>query len=143
VFLSDDGHPIDVAGAEMAKVTLDVVPPERTIFPTALGSDPKISAFAMAKPHFNRSGKSARLDILALPDFCSALAGSGCLAAQIPSRSGVAPLIAARRRILASNRTGAQRPPTNICWKQLANNKKKDQAAGTVLTEAESAVRQS
>jgi cytochrome P450 len=92
-----DGTTIEV-GAEMAKVTLDVL--ERTIFSDGFGSDAEDIRVAMAT-YFNTIGKISPLDVLGVPDFVPRLSRVRIRSTLNFFESEVEKVISARRRILA------------------------------------------
>jgi cytochrome P450 len=93
-----DGATIEV-GAEMAKVTLDVL--ERTIFSDGFGSDAEVVRLAMAT-YFNTIGKISPLDVLGVPDFVPRFSRVRIRSTLNFFESEVEKVISARRRILAS-----------------------------------------
>jgi cytochrome P450 len=93
-----DGATIEV-GAEMAKVTLDVL--ERTIFSDGFGSDAEVVRLAMAT-YFNTIGKISPLDVLGVPDFFPRFSRVRIRSTLNFFESEVEKVISARRRILAS-----------------------------------------
>jgi cytochrome P450 len=92
-----DGTTIEV-GAEMAKVTLDVL--ERTIFSDGFGSDAEVIRVAMTT-YFNTIGKISPLDVLGVPDFVPRLSRVRIRSPLNFFESEVEKVICARRRILA------------------------------------------
>jgi cytochrome P450 len=93
-----DGATIEV-GAEMAKVTLDVL--ERTIFSDGFGSDAEVIRLAMAT-YFNTIGKISPLDVLGVPDFVPRFSRVRIRSTLNFFESEVEKVISARRRILAA-----------------------------------------
>jgi cytochrome P450 len=85
-------------GAEMAKVTLDVL--ERTIFSDGFGSDAEVIRIAMAT-YFNTIGKISPLDVLGVPDFVPRLSRTRIRSTLNFFESEVDRVISARRQILA------------------------------------------
>jgi cytochrome P450 len=92
-----DGATIEV-GAEMAKVTLDVL--ERTIFSDGFGSDAEDIRIAISA-YFNTIGKISPLDVLGVPDFVPRLSRARIRSTLNFFESEVDRVISARRRILA------------------------------------------
>jgi cytochrome P450 len=92
-----DGGTVE-AGAEMARVTLDVL--ERTIFSDGFGSDAEAIRIAMVT-YFNTVGKISPLDILGVPDFVPRLGRIRVRSTLNFFESEVEKVISVRRRILA------------------------------------------
>jgi cytochrome P450 len=91
------GASIDV-GAEMAKVTLDVL--ERTIFSDGFGSGAEVIRAAMAT-YFNTIGKISPLDVLGVPEFVPRLSRIRIRSTLRFFETEVERVISARRRSLA------------------------------------------